>query len=75
MAKEEYQQYMGAVARNVTSEAGFYLKDKKGNTYNGQQITKTRDVEIDETSRKHPNEEQLYQCMEQFLYDIESNNN
>ena len=74
MSKEEYQHVMSAIAKNVTTDSGYAIKTKNGNLYNGEQICKTKEVEIEKDSQNHLNEEQLSQEMERFLLEIQQSN-
>ena len=74
MDKDTYQNLLGAIAKNVNSESGFSIKAKNGTTYNGQQINRIREVEVEETSKKRVNEQQLWQEMERFLQQVAKEN-
>lgn len=75
MEKDEYQRVMSAIARNVTENSGYAIRTKNGRTYTGEQICSVKDVEIEENSQRHINEEQLSQEMERFLLELNAENN
>lgn len=74
MSKDDYQNKMGAIVKNIPNGDGFAIRTKKGTKYAGDDIQLVKFIDVEETSKGWLNEQQLSQEMEQFLQEIKKEN-
>lgn len=70
MDKEQYQRLMGALTKQITNDQGITIRTKKGGKFDGSEIKKTKIINVETTSGKRIDEEQLKQEMERFLNEL-----
>lgn len=70
MIENDYQNVMGAIAKNISGDDGFAIRTRTGSIYKGEQIKKIKEIDVETTSKKRVVEEQLKQQMEKFLQEL-----
>jgi len=70
LQEEVYQTVMSAIVKPLANDQAITIKTKDGNTFNGGEITKKKEIKIETTSTGRLDEGQLKQEMERFLNEL-----
>jgi hypothetical protein len=70
LQEEVYQRVMSAIVKPLANDQAITIKTKDGNTFNGGEITKKKEVKVETTSTGRLDEGQLKQEMERFLNEL-----